>query len=174
MLTIILIATLALAALLIYVSMRPDAFRIERSTFIAAPPEKVFALIDNFHQWPQWSPWEHLDQALKRSYEGPEAGRGAIYAWDGNNKVGNGRMEILESTPASKSIIKLDFFKPFEAHNTAEFTLVAKDGGTQVNWAMFGPNNFIAKLMQTFMSMDKMVGAQFEQGLVQMKATAEK
>ena len=106
MLTIVLIAALSLAALLIHVSMRPDAFRIERATLIAAPPEKVFALIDNFHQWPQWSPWEHLDPALQRSHEGPEAGRGAIYTWNGNNKVGNGRMEILESSAAAKVVIK--------------------------------------------------------------------
>ena len=174
MLIVLLIAAAAIAALLISASLRPDAFRIERAIQIAAAPEKVFALIDSFHQWPHWSPWENLDPALTRSYDGPEAGRGAIYAWDGNNKVGNGRMEILESTPATKIIIKLDFFKPFEAHNTAEFTLTAQDGGTQVTWAMFGPNNFIAKLMQTFISMDKMVGKQFEQGLAQMKAAAEK
>jgi uncharacterized protein YndB with AHSA1/START domain len=171
---LLLIVVLAIAALLVYASTRPDAFRLERTVVINAPPEKVFNLINDFHQWPQWSPWEHLDPALKRTYEGPEAGPGTVYAWDGNNKVGNGRMEILESQASTKVIIKLDFFKPFEAHNTAEFTLAPNDGGTQVTWAMFGPNNFIAKLMQTFFSMDKMVGGQFEQGLAQMKAAAEK
>ena len=174
MLTIVLLAALALAALLIHVSMRPAAFRVERSTFIAAPPEKVFPLINNFRDWAQWSPWDKIDPALKRDFSGADSGRGAVYAWDGNNKVGNGRMEIIESAAHSKIIIKLDFFKPFEAHNTAEFTLAAQDGGTQVTWAMFGPNNFISKLMQAFMSMDKMVGGQFEQGLEQMKAAAEK
>ena len=174
MLTVLLIAAAAIAALLIAASLRPAAFRIERAIQIAAAPEKVFALIDSFHQWPHWSPWENLDPVSKRTHEGPQAGRGAVYAWDGNHQVGNGRMEILESSPSSKIRIKLDFFKPFEAHNTAEFTLTAQDGGTQVNWAMFGPNNFIAKLMQTFISMDQMAGKQFEQGLAQMKAAAEK
>ena len=172
--TTILLAAVALAALLIYVATRPDAFRIERSTVMAAPPEKVFPLINNFRDWAQWSPWDKIDPALKRDFSGADSGRGAVYTWDGNNKVGNGRMEIIESTAHSKIIIKLDFFKPFEAHNTAEFTLAAQDGGTLVNWAMFGPNNFAAKLMQTFMSMDKMVGTQFEQGLARMKAAAEK
>ena len=174
MLTFVLIAALAIAALLIYAAMRPDAFRLERSTVIAAPAEKVFALIDNFHHWPQWSPWEHIDPALKRSYSGPAAGRGAGYQWEGNNKVGIGSMEIIESVPASRIVLKLDFLKPFEAHNTTEFTIKANDGATHVSWVMYGPNNFIAKLMQTFISMDKMVGGQFEQGLAQMKSAAEK
>ena len=174
MLTFVLIAVVAVAALLVYAATRPDAFRLERSTVIAAPAEKVFALIDNFHHWPQWSPWEHIDPALKRSYSGPAAGRGAGYQWEGNRKVGSGSMEIIESVPASKVVLKLDFLKPFEAHNTTEFTIKANDGATHVSWVMYGPNNFIAKLMQIFISMDKMVGGQFEQGLAQMKAAAEK
>ena len=170
----ILIPLAAIAALLLYAATRPDSFRLERSAQIQAPPEKVFALIDNFHDWTKWSPWENIDPALKRSYSGPEAGRGTIYAWEGNNKAGSGRMEIIESMPASKIAIKLDFLKPFEAHNTAEFTLTPKDGGTAVNWAMYGPNPYMAKLMQMFFSMDKMVGGQFEQGLTNLKAAAEK
>ncbi len=172
--TIVAIAVCALAALLVYAATRPDAFRIERNIVIQAPPDKVFALIDNFRQWPLWSPWEGLDPALKRQYEGPDAGRGTIYSWEGNNQVGSGRMEILESTPSTLVRIKLDFFKPFEAHNTAEFTLEAQGSTTRVVWAMFGPNPYMAKLMQLFFSMERMVGGQFEQGLAQMKAAAEK
>ena len=169
-----LIVLAAIAALLIYATTRPDTFRLERSTVILAPPEKVFALIDNFHDWTKWSPWENIDPALKRTYGGPDAGRGTLYAWEGNNKVGSGRMEITESAPAEKIVIKLDFLKPFEAHNIAEFTFAPKDGGTVVTWAMYGPCPFISKLMQIFCSMDKMVGGQFEQGLANLKAAAEK
>ena len=169
-----LIVLAAIAALLIYATTRPDTFRLERSTVILVPPEKVFALIDNFHDWTKWSPWENIDPALKRTYGGPDAGRGTLYAWEGNNKVGSGRMEITESAPAEKIVIKLDFLKPFEAHNIAEFTFAPKDGGTVVTWAMYGPCPFISKLMQIFCSMDKMVGGQFEQGLANLKAAAEK
>jgi uncharacterized protein YndB with AHSA1/START domain len=170
----VLIPLAVIAALLLYATTRPDAFRLERSTVIAAPPDKVFALIDDFHEWTKWSPWENIDPALRRSYSGSENGRGTIYAWEGNSKVGSGRMETTESVAASKIVIKLDFFKPFEAHNIAEFTLTPKDGGTAVNWAMYGPNPYMAKLMQIFFSMDKMVGGQFEQGLAKLKAAAEK
>lgn len=170
----LLIPLAAIAVLLVYAATRPDAFRLERSILIQAPPEKLFALIDNFREWTKWSPWEHIDPALKRSYSGPEAGPGTAYAWEGNSKVGSGRMEILESAPTSKIVIQLDFLKPFEAHNTAEFTLVPQDGGTLVTWAMFGPNPYLGKLMQIFFSMDKMVGSQFEQGLANLKAVAGK
>jgi uncharacterized protein YndB with AHSA1/START domain len=169
-----LIVLAAIAALLIYAATRPDTFRLERSTMIEAPPEKVFALVDNFHDWAKWSPWENLDPALKRTYGGPDAGRGTRYAWEGNNKVGSGGMEITESVPSAKIVVKLDFLKPFEAHNTAEFTFTPKDNGTAVTWAMYGPCPFISKLMQIFCSMDKMVGGQFEQGLANLKAAAEK
>lgn len=170
----ILIPVAAIAALLIYAATRPDSFRLERTINIAAPPEKVFPLVDNFRSWAQWSPWENIDLNLKRTYGGADAGRGANYAWDGNNKVGSGRMEITASTPSSKIVIQLDFLKPFEAHNTAEFTFVPNAGATTVTWAMYGPSNFISKLMQIFFSMEKMVGPQFEKGLADMKGAAEK
>ena len=165
---------LAIVLLVGYAATRPDTFRLERSIDIKAPPAKIFALIDNFKNWTTWSPWEKIDPALKRTYSGAENGKGATYAWEGNNDVGVGRMEIVESNPDAKVAIKLDFLKPFEAHNTAEFTLAPSGDTTRVTWAMFGPNPFLAKLIQVFMSMDKMVGGQFEQGLANMKAQAEK
>jgi uncharacterized protein YndB with AHSA1/START domain len=175
MLKIVLIGIAVLiVGLLAYAATRPDSFRLQRSATIKAPPEKIFALINSFKSRGLWSPWENVDPTLKRSYSGAEAGKGAIYAWEGNSKVGSGRMEILDSAPSSKILIKLDFLKPFEAHNTAEFTLEAKDGATQVSWAMYGPNPYIGKLMQIFFSMDRMVGGQFEQGLANLKAAAEK
>ncbi len=175
MLKIILpLLVLAIAAVLVYAATRPDTFRVERSAGIAAPPEKIFGLINDFRQWAAWSPWEGIDPALKRTYSGAASGKGAVYAWEGNSKVGAGRMEILESAPGSKIAIKLDFFKPFEGHNTAEFTLEHKGEATTVNWAMFGPSPYMSKLMGLMVNMDRMIGGQFEQGLANLKSIAEK
>ncbi len=174
MLQAIAVIVVLIVAVLIYAATRPDTFRIERATDIRSPPDKVFALINDFHAWTQWSPWEKLDPALKRAHSGTATGKGAIYEWLGNNKVGQGRMEILESAAPARIVIKLDFLKPFEAHNTAEFTLQTQGEVTHVNWAMFGPSPFMSKLMSVFFSMDKMVGKDFEAGLANLKGLAEK
>ena len=171
--TIVIVVVVLIVALLAYAATRPDSFRLERSIIIKAPPEKVFALINDFHQWGAWSPWEKIDADLKRNYSGSAAGVGTVYGWEGN-KTGTGRMEILESSSPAKIVIKLDFFKPFEAHNTAEFTLQAKGDATEVSWAMFGPSPYISKVMGIFFSMDQMVGKDFETGLANLKAVAEK
>ena len=170
---IAIVVAILIAILLAYAATRPDSFRLERRVTIKAPPEKAFALINDFHQWGAWSPWEHMDADLQRSYSGNATGVGAVYNWDGK-KTGVGRMEIMESSPASLIKIKLDFFKPFEAHNTAEFTLQAQGDSTTVTWAMYGPSPFMSKLMGIFFSIDKMVGKDFEAGLEKMKAAAEK
>ena len=164
----------ALAILVILAATKPDTFRVERSATIKAPPEKIFPLIDDFHRWDAWSPWEKRDPAMKRTHSGAPAGKGAVYEWDGNKDVGKGRMEILESTPPSKVLIKLDFIEPFEGHNTATFTLKPEGATTNVNWVMEGPANFISKVMQVFMSFDSMIGKDFEAGLANMKAVAER
>lgn len=163
-----------IALVFIYAATRSGSFRIQRSAVIAAPPEKIFARIDDLHAWASWSPWENIDPALKRSYSGAASGRGAAYAWEGNSKVGSGRMEIVESSAPARIAIKLDFFRPFEAHNTAEFTFEARGGSTTVTWAMFGPRPFISKLMGLVFNMDRMVGGQFEQGLAKLKTLTEK
>jgi uncharacterized protein YndB with AHSA1/START domain len=162
------------AAVLLFAASRPDSFRIERSATLKAPPEKVFAQVSNFKAWIAWSPWEKVDPALKRTYSGAEAGKGAAYAWEGNKDVGSGRMEITDAVPASKVTIKLDFLKPFEAHNTAEFTFVQQGDATTVTWAMFGPSPYLSKLMSLVFSMDRMVGGMFEQGLANLKSITEK
>ncbi|MGQ7815079.1 SRPBCC family protein [Metapseudomonas furukawaii] len=167
------IIVVAILGVLGYAAISPDHFRIERTASIAAPPEKVFPLINDFQQWPAWSPWEKIDPTLKRSYSGPQAGVGAVYAWQGNNEVGTGRMEITGSQPVSKVEIKLDFQMPFEAHNTAEFTLNPENGGTRVTWVMYGPSPYTHRLMQVFFDMDDMVGSRFDQGLANLKAAAE-
>lgn len=171
---IALVIVVLMAALLIFATTRPDTFSVQRSATIKAPPEKVFALINDFHSWPAWSPWEKLDPAMQRTHSGATAGKGAAYAWVGNSKVGEGRMEILESAPSSKISIKLDFIKPFEGHNIADFTLQPQGDTTQVTWVMHGPAPYITKLMGIFVSMDSMIGKDFEAGLSNMKAAAEK
>lgn len=162
-----------IVALLVYAMTKPDSFRIERSANINAPPEKIFSFINDFHNWVAWSPWEKIDPALKRAYSGTTSGKGAVYEWEGNNQVGQGRMEISDTSPPSHLLIKLDFLKPFEAHNTAEFTLNGAGQSTNVTWAMYGPQPFLAKVMSLFLSMDTMVGGQFETGLANLKTVAE-
>ncbi len=155
------------------VAMRPADFRITRSTNIAAPPGVAFAQVNDFHNWKAWSPWAKLDPEMKETFEGQSSGTGAIYAWEGNNKVGQGRMTILDSHPGDQIRIKLEFIKPFAATNTAEFTFKPEGDGTSVTWSMFGKNAFMAKAFGLFMNMDKMVGGDFEKGLAQMKTVAE-
>ena len=166
------IAALVLA-LLGYATTRPNHFRVERSLNIRASSERVFALINDFQTWRSWSPYEKLDPAMKKTYTGPQSRRGAVYAWDGNSKAGAGRMEIANSVPNSKVTIKLDFNRPFEGHNTAEFTLQPNGGTTKVTWALYGPQNFMMKVMSIFMNMDRMVGKDFDEGLANLKAQAE-
>lgn len=172
---IVIAAALAVVVVgvLAYAATKPDTFRVQRSASIKASPEKIFPLIAEFDRWPEWSPYENRDPQMKRSRSGPKSGKGAVYEWDGNNNVGQGRMEILETSPA-KVVIKLDFVRPFEAHNTATFTLDPGGDGTRVTWAMDGPSQFIGKVMSVFIDMDKMVGKDFETGLASMKAVAEK
>ena len=163
-----------LAAVLGYAATKPNTFRIQRTASIKAPPQEIFPLINDFHSWSAWSPWEKLDPALQRAYSGAESGTGAVYEWEGNKKVGKGRMEITEASSPARIIIKLDFFKPFEAHNTAEFTLQSQGDATTVTWVMHGPQPYMFKVMTTFFNMDKMVGKDFEAGLANLKSIAEK
>ncbi len=169
---ILIVVVLMVAMILLYATTKPDNFSVTRSITIKAPPEKVAVLINDFNRWQSWSPWEKLDPAMKRAQSGATNGPGSIYEWQGNKKVGKGRMEILQSTP-TQITIKLDFLEPFEAHNTAQFDLKAQDQTTLVTWTMFGPSNYMSKLMQVFFSMDNMIGKDFEAGLVNMKAVAE-
>ena len=168
------VLAIAVAVVLILAAAKPVTFRVRRSATITAPPEKVFVAISDFHQWTSWSPWEHRDPAMKRTYSGADSGRGAVYAWDGNKNVGSGRMEILEASLPSKIVIKLDFLKPFEAHNTAEFTMLPQGDATNLTWLMHGPAPLMSRVMQVFMNMDKMIGKDFEAGLANLKMLSEK
>lgn len=172
---VVVVAMVAVFAIvLILAAMKPDSFRIQRSATLAAPCEKIFPFINDFRNWRSWSPWERLDPNLKRNYGGADSGKGATYEWEGNKKVGKGRMEILDQSPPSKVTIQLDFIQPFEAHHTAEFALEPQGALTNVTWSMSGRQPFAFKVMTLFMSMDKMVGKDFESGLANLKALVEK
>jgi hypothetical protein len=179
---IAIVLAIAIAIILIVAATKPNAFSIQRATIVKAAPERIFPLINDFHQWGTWSPYENKDPAMKRSYSGAASGQGAVYAWEGNKNVGSGRMEILQATAPSKIVIKLDFFTPFEGHNTAEFTMlpqgdatnVATNVTTNVTWLMHGPAPFMHRVMQVFMNLDKMIGKDFEVGLANLKKLTEK
>jgi uncharacterized protein YndB with AHSA1/START domain len=170
---IAIILVLVIAGVLGYASTRPDTFRIERSVTINAPPARIFPLINDYRAWASWSPWEKRDPAMKRAYSGAPSGTGAVYEWAGNSEVGSGRMEIIRSIPDSNITVDLHFLTPLEARNTAEFNLRPDGEATSVTWAMYGPSPFLSKLIGVFLSMDAMVGGDFEAGLAAMKAVAE-
>lgn len=173
LMNIVVLLVFALVALALYANSRPDTFRVQRATTVQASPEKIFGLVNDFHRWPSWSPWEKLDPAMQKIHSGAPAGKGAVYEWVGNSKVGQGRMEITETLAPNRIAIKLDFLKPMEAHNVAEFSLATRGDATEVVWAMHGPAPFVSKLMGVFVSMDRLIGKDFETGLANLKAAAE-
>ncbi|HEX7150185.1 MAG TPA: SRPBCC family protein [Thermoanaerobaculia bacterium] len=167
--------TIAIALVLLVLlraATKPDTFRVQRATTIAAPPEEILPLINDFHYWGVWSPYERLDPVMRRSFSEPARGRGAVYAWESEGRAGVGRMEIKDASPA-KVTIQLDFVKPFAIHNVAEFTLQPANGATAVTWSMQGRSPFIVKLMSVVFPMDRIVGRDFETGLAQLKAVVE-
>lgn len=174
MLKLLVILVSVIAGVLIYASTKPDTFHIERTARIKAPPEKLYAYINDLHQWETWSPYAQLDPAMKTQYSGAAAGTGAAYEWQGNSKAGAGRVTITDTAPPNKVAINLDMFKPFKAQNDVLFTLQPNGDATDVTWAMDGRNTLLSKTMSLFFSMDSMVGGQFEEGLANLKALAEK
>lgn len=171
--TLLLIVAAAIAALLIYAATKPDSFRQQRSTTIAAPPDKVFALINDLRQFNTWNPFAKMDPKQVITYDAVTAGVGGAYNWQGE-KSGAGRMQIVESVPAQRVSAKLDFTKPFEAHNVVDFTVQPQGHGSTVTWAMQGPMPYLNRVMTIFFDMDKTVGKDFEAGLANLKALAEK
>jgi uncharacterized protein YndB with AHSA1/START domain len=170
---ILIVLALIIIVLVVIVALQPSEFRVARSTTISAPASAVFAQVNDFRKWEAWNPWAKIDPAMKQTYEGAPAGTGAVYTWAGNKEVGEGRMTIIESRPNELIRIKLEFFRPFRATNTAEFTFKPAGNQTVVTWSMTGENNFMAKAVHLFMNMDKMVGGQFEKGLASMKSVVE-
>jgi hypothetical protein len=172
--TIGIVVVVAIAVLLLYATTRPDRFHVQRTVTINAAPDAIFAHINDLHAWEAWSPYMKLDPAMKMSYSGAASGASAAYEWQGNSKVGAGRVTIADTTPPSKVAIKLDMLKPFASSNDVTFTLQPRGAATEVTWAMDAPNNLISKLMSVFINMDTMVGGQFEEGLTNLKVLAEK
>lgn len=171
--TILIAVAVLIGGVLIYAATLPDTFRVERSLSIKAPPEKIFPLINDLHNMQTWSAWEKVDPGMKRSYGGNAAGQGAVYEWEGNKDIGQGHMEITESSP-SLIRLRMDFIKPFAAQNTVEFTLKPEGGATRVTQTISGPSPYISKLFGLFCNVDKMIGDKFDEGLAALKTIAEK
>ena len=165
---------IVIVVFVVIVAVQPADFVVQRSTTISAPPAAVFDQVNDFHNWEAWSPWAKLDPAMKTTYDGSAAGIGSSYKWVGNKEVGEGSMTITESHPTDLVRIKLEFLTPFAASNMADFSFKPQGDQTVVTWTMTGKNNFVAKAFCLFMSMDKMVGGDFEKGLAQMKSLVER
>jgi hypothetical protein len=171
---VVVVLIVAVSAVLAFAATRPDEFSVRRTAVINAPAEKIFPLINDLRAWSAWSPYEKKDPAMKKSYSGATAGKGAAFEWDGDSNVGKGRIEIADAAPPRRVTFKLSMIKPFECNNVVDFTLQPSGDATQVTWAMNGPNHYIGKVMSVFFDMDKMVGGDFEQGLASLKRVAEK
>jgi hypothetical protein len=174
MLKKVLLGLVVIATVLVALALtRPDTFEVRRTIVVNAPPAKLAGYLNDFRQWTVWSPWERLDPAMRRTYSGPPRGQGAVYAWSGNDKVGEGRMEIVDDGAPTRIVIDVDFVKPFASQAQTVFELTPQGAGTVVTWTMSGPTPFISKLVGLFASMDDMIGDDFDEGLRQLKAAAE-
>jgi len=171
--TILIVLAGLLVVFVVMASQQPDDFRIVRTATISAPAAVVFAHVNDLHLWQEWSPWAKRDPAAQRTFEGPSAGTGAVFAWAGNRKIGAGRMTITASRPHDLVGFRLEFLKPFTATNTAEFTFQPEGSQTLVTWSMAGKSNFLSKAFGLVMNMDNMIGRDFEKGLANLKALAE-
>ena len=167
------LTVLLIAGFCIVAAMQPADFKVSRSISVTAPPEKIFEQVNDFHKWDAWSPWAKMDPTMQTTYGGPPAGVGSTYAWTGNDEVGDGKMTITASHPNEHVAIDLEFIKPFPATNLAEFTFKPEGNKTNVTWSMTGKKNFLMKAFGLFVSMDKLVGGDFEKGLADMKTVAE-
>jgi uncharacterized protein YndB with AHSA1/START domain len=168
------LVALGLGVLSLLATRQPTDFRITRSLKITAPAAVVFENVNNLRKWEAWSPWAKMDPLMKITYEGPEAGVGALHAWAGNREVGVGKMTITQSRPSELIVMRLDFKEPMQATNTAEFTFKSEGNQTLVTWTMSGQNGFIAKVFGVLFNIDAIVGGQFEKGLAQLKTISEK
>ena len=170
---ILILLVIVIAGLAGYVALQPDNFRIERRMTVNAPPQEVFAQVNDFHKWDDWSPWARLDPDAIVAFEGPRAGQGAVFKWAGNHKIGQGTMTLVASKPGEFVRVDVEFVKPFEGKSTSEFTFRPQGVRTQVTWTSYGPMTFLSKAMCLIMNMEKVLGPDMEKGLVQMKAVAE-
>jgi Polyketide cyclase / dehydrase and lipid transport len=163
----------AFGSLFAVASRKPETFAVCRSATINAPADRIFGLINDFHHWASWSPFEKLDPAMTKTFSGPESGPGSSYAWVGNRKAGAGSMTISSATPSSRVGIAMEFLKPFKSESTVQFVIEPSGAGHQVTWTMSGKNQLVSKVMSVFMSMDKLIGKDFAEGLSNLKRVAE-
>jgi hypothetical protein len=159
---------------IVVVAGQPCDFTVSRSTKISASPGKIFPHVNDLHKWNDWSPWAKIDPNAKVAFSGPEAGVGEAMSWEGNCKVGTGKMTIIDSQPDSVIRLRLDFEKPMKATNTAEFSFLPDANQTNVTWSMHGKNTIGGKIFGLFMNCDKMVGDKYNEGLTNLKAVVEK
>ena len=171
---ILIALALVIVIFAVVASLQSDEFRVMRSVTISASAADIFAQLNNQHKWQSWSPWSKLDPNATFLFEGPEQSVGSIVKWSGNNELGEGTSTIVESRPDEFIRFKLDFVRPMEASNIAEFTFKAEGAQTIVTWTMYGKKNFLSKAVGLLMNCEKMVGGQFEQGLASLKMIAEK
>jgi uncharacterized protein YndB with AHSA1/START domain len=169
----LIILAVLIGAVLAFAATRPDTLLIERSLQIKAPPEKIFALINNFHDWTRWAPQDTEDPSMKRTFSGPESGRGAVSDWTSTGSAGRGRMLITESAAPHRVSVDVDWVKPFTAHNVNVFSLEPDGASTRATWRMRGTNVYVMKVMSLFMNMDRTMGKHFEAGLENLKRAAE-
>ncbi len=162
-----------LAIILVVAAVQPKDYRVARSTSVVAPASIPFTYANDLHRWLEVSPYAKFDAACKYTFEGPSSGVGASMTWAGNSRVGEGRMTIIESRPHELVRMRLEFIKPFASTGIAEFTFQPQNGQTAVTWSMSGEKIFVTKVMGLIMSMDKMLGGQFEEGLAAIKTRSE-
>jgi hypothetical protein len=173
MTTVLIVVAALMGIVVVLALLKPDTFVVTRQIEISAAPQVVHELLRGFQRWDQWNPWQKLDSGMKQRREGASYGVGAIYAWDGNKQAGAGRMEVVEIQPGLEVKIKLDFFRPFKSQNQTVFRTEPTNLGTLVTWTMTGPMPFISKLMTVFVSMDRMIGKDFEEGLLNLRILLE-
>jgi len=173
MLPILLALAFIAILFIVVIAGQPDEFKVVRSARISARTEQIFQHVNDLHKWEAWSPWAKLDSNAKSSFDGAATGVGAAMSWDGNKKIGAGKMTITESRPGELIRIRLEFIRPFQATNTAEFTFKPDGNQTLVTWNMTGQSNCFFKAFGLFMNCDKMVGGDFEKGLAAMKSVVE-
>ena len=166
-LAVLVLGVLALAA------TRPTHYTIQRTATVAAPPSTVHSLVDDLHRFPEWSPWQKLDPAMKVTYDGPQTGVGSKYHWVGNKDAGEGRMTITESTPGQSVVMKLEFIKPFASVATTTLAMAPEGEGSKVTWMMEGDWDYMSKIMGLFMNMDTMIGKDFTEGLANLDRLAQ-
>jgi uncharacterized protein YndB with AHSA1/START domain len=162
-----------IAVVLVFAATKPNTFRVQRSAVIDAPAERIFVLVNDFHNWYRWAPQDKEDSTMRRTYSGAQSGRNAVSEWQSNGSAGRGRMSIIESVLPTRISVETDFTKPFVAHNLNEFVLEPAGSGTRVTWTMQGTNLYLMKIMGTFVNMDRMMGKHFETGLNSLKIVAE-